>query len=165
MAQRRAYTFPRGWVASAADTALPDACSASSTEGAFAPAVAAGAPAVTADDLCTTTVLFELNATTYYGESVWLVGGAPELGSWNVRNAQALDAANYTEQRPLWMAEVALKAGEEVSYTYAKLQDCDQGYIYDTKNRTLMAPDCAGVLVMLTVDDAFEGPEGTSGKC
>lgn len=168
MAQRRAGEYTRSWTAGA--SLLPSAtCAASSISGVYAPAVAAGAPDVTAESLCTSNVLFEVNATTYFGENVYLVGSSPELGLWDVDNSQPMAATNYTSDRPLWFLEVAMTAGETVDYVFAKLENCNQGYLYETVNRTLVVPACVSngtsTDVLLTVDAAWTGPEGTSGTC
>lgn len=171
MAQRRAGEYPRSWT-SGASTSLPSTCAASSTAGTYAPALAAGAPNVTVLSTCTSNVLFEVNATTYFGENVYLVGSSPELGSWDVANSQPLSGANYTSDRALWYVEVAMTAGETVDYVFAKLEDCNQGYLYETINRTLTVPACAAsngtaaaTEVAMTVNDAWEGPDGTSAGC
>lgn len=174
MAQRRAGEYPRSWTTGAAASStisLPSTCAASSTSGVYAPALAAGAPNVTELSTCTSNVLFEVNATTYFGENVYLVGNVPELGNWDVANAQPLSGSNYTSDRALWYVEVAMTAGATVDFVYAKLEDCNQGYLYETINRTLTVPACAGsdgtaaAQVSLTLDDAWTGPDGTSGGC
>ncbi|KAJ4397765.1 hypothetical protein N0V93_002001 [Gnomoniopsis smithogilvyi] len=168
MAQRRAGEYPRTWTAGAS-VSLPSTCSASSTAGTYAPAVAAGAPDVTELSTCTSNVLFTVNASTYFGENVYLVGSSPELGSWNIDNSQPLSAANYTSERPLWYVEVAMTAGETVDFVYAKQQDCNQGYLYESINRTVVVPACVSngttTQVLATVDDTWTGSEGASGNC
>ncbi|GIH73724.1 alpha-amylase [Planobispora longispora] len=59
---------------------------------------------------------FNANATTYWGQNVFVVGDAAELGSWNPANAVALSAADY----PVWKATVNLPAGRTISYKYIK---------------------------------------------
>lgn len=170
MAQRRAGEYPRSWSA-AASSSLPSSgsCAASSTVGTYAPAVAAGAPNVTTLSSCTSNVLFLVNATTYFGENVYLVGNTTELGAWNVQNAQAMAGSNYTAERPLWYVEVAMAAGETVNFVYARQENCGQEYIYESINRTLVVPACASngtaTEVLLTMDNAWTGPVGTSGNC
>lgn len=174
MAQRRGGQYPRSWTAGAS-TSLPSTCAgaSSSTSGTYAPALAAGAPNVTVASTCTSNVLFEVNATTYFGENVYLVGNTPELGSWDIANAQPLSGANYSSDRALWYVEVTMTAGETVDFVYAKLENCNQGYLYETINRTLTVPACAAgngttaeaTQVAMTLDDAWTGPDGTSGSC
>ncbi|MEV4845466.1 carbohydrate-binding module family 20 domain-containing protein [Micromonospora matsumotoense] len=59
---------------------------------------------------------FTVNATTSYGQNVFLVGSVAALGSWNPANAVALSSAAY----PLWRATVTLPANTTVDYKYLK---------------------------------------------
>ncbi|GAA3137007.1 carbohydrate-binding module family 20 domain-containing protein [Planomonospora alba] len=59
---------------------------------------------------------FGVNATTSWGQNVFVVGDVPELGSWNPANAVALSSAAY----PVWRATVNLPAGRTISYKYIK---------------------------------------------
>ncbi|CAK7237146.1 hypothetical protein SCUCBS95973_009862 [Sporothrix curviconia] len=167
MARRRAGDYPAySWATDAAT--VPAVCTASSTDGVYAPATAAGAPNVTS--ACTSGVLFVVNASTYYGENIYLVGNTTDLGAWDLANAQPLSANNYTSDRPEWYIEVQMTAGEYVSYVYVREEDCGQASIYETVNRTLLVPDCdssatASSPALLTTDDVWTGPVGTSGGC
>ncbi|KAH8680884.1 family 15 glycosyl hydrolase [Xylariales sp. PMI_506] len=165
MAERRAGQYPPSWEPTTLAT-LPATCQGTSTAGSYAPALAAGAPNVTAT--CASTVRFEVNATTYYGENIYLVGNTTDLGSWDPNNAQPMLASNYTTDYPLWYADIALTAGEDISYGYARQEDCDQGWIFETVNRTLAVPACdeanLGAIVAET-NDAWTGATGTSGGC
>lgn len=160
MAERRAGQYPPSWVPQS-ETPPPATCAASSTPGAYAPATAAGAPNVT--DSCTVPVTFVVNATTYYGENLYVVGNSTELGVWDVSNSQPMTAANYTSDRPEWFVEVEMAAGETVSYVYVRDENCDQGYIYETVNQTLVVPACGAA--GSETNDAWVGPVGTSGNC
>jgi glucoamylase len=165
MAERRAGQYPPSWEPSVA-AELPSQCAGSSTKGVYAPALAAGAPNVTTT--CTSNVQFAVNASTYYGENVYLVGNTTDLGSWDVDNAQPLLSSNYTSERPLWYAVMALAAGEAVDYAYARQEDCDQPWIFETANRTLVAPACqedADDAILAETDDAWTGPVGVTGGC
>ncbi|CAN8099723.1 unnamed protein product [Discula destructiva] len=168
MSQRRAGEYPRSWTTGLSHD-VPATCSTDTVAGVYDPAIGAGAPPVTAESLCTSTVQFLVNATTYYGENVYLTGDSAELGQWNPLNSQTMESKNYTTERPLWYAEVALKAGDTFSYGYVKKQDCDRGYVFETVNRTVVAPACVDggkeLGVLLTVDDAWDGANTTSGGC
>ncbi|WKU06264.1 carbohydrate-binding module family 20 domain-containing protein [Micromonospora sp. HUAS LYJ1] len=59
---------------------------------------------------------FTVNATTSYGQNVYVVGSVAALGSWNPANAVALSSAAY----PLWRATVALPANTSFEYKYLK---------------------------------------------
>ena len=181
MARRRAGHLPSSWATNTTAHDLPRVCAGTSARGTYAPAVAAGAPDVTAN--CTSRVLFVVNATTYFGESIYLVGNTTDLGAWDLAGAPALLASNYTAARPVWFVEVALQGGSSgsgevavVSYAYARQQDCGQPWIYETTNRTLVVPACSGdddddsssagtSAPRATTDDAWVGPVGSSGNC
>ncbi|OLN97576.1 Glucoamylase P [Colletotrichum chlorophyti] len=160
MAERRAGQYPPSWIP--ASSKVPATCASSSTPGVYVPAVAAGAPNVTGS--CTVPVSFFVNATTYFGEDLFVLGNIADLGSWNVENAQPMNADRYTDQRPLWNAEVELPGGQNVSYVYARRQNCNQGYIYEETNRTLTVPACGSTHTTVT-DDAWVGRQGSSGNC
>ncbi|EHL00123.1 putative Glucoamylase P [Glarea lozoyensis 74030] len=119
MAERRAGQYPRSWNTRQA-AAPPATCSASSTPGVYAPATAAGAPNVTI--ACQINVIFNVNASTYFGENVYIVGNTTELGEWNadvLNTALALSAGGYSAERPLWSVNTFLPAGESISYKLA----------------------------------------------
>lgn len=59
---------------------------------------------------------FRANATTTWGESVYVVGSIPALGSWDTSKAIRLSSAAY----PDWAVEVALPAGVTVEYKYIR---------------------------------------------
>jgi alpha-amylase len=59
---------------------------------------------------------FEVNATTVWGQNVFVVGNTAALGNWNPANAVALSSASY----PVWRGTVALPAGTSVQYKYVK---------------------------------------------
>jgi predicted alpha/beta superfamily hydrolase len=64
-------------------------------------------------------VLFEVNQTTAFGASVFVVGDLPELGSNNTANAVKLSPAAY----PVWRATLSLPAGRSTSYRYVVRSD------------------------------------------
>ncbi len=125
--QPTAVALPSSWTTTAggeeddapASAPAPPTCIASSTVGCYAPATLAGAP-------CLSGVLLVVNATTYYGEDILIVGNTTDLGSWDLASALPLRASNYTTRRPVWFAEVALSAGHPVAYKYVRREDCGQ---------------------------------------
>jgi glucoamylase len=160
MSQRRSGQYPASW--GSRNAVAPSAtCAASSTQGVYAPATAAGAPNVTSS--CQINVVFDVNATTYYGENLYVIGNTSDLGAWDINNAYPMGAGGYTQTRPLWSVSAYLNAGEVVSYQYVRQEDCNQPYIYETVNRTLVVPACGSEGI--TTNDAWEGPVGTSGNC
>jgi hypothetical protein len=88
------------------------------------------------------TVVFEAHVETAWGESVWMVGAAPELGAWDLSLAVPMDPSDY----PIWRAGVELDA----QGTEFKLVKADaQGNVtwQDGPNRVLLpgAREWAGV--------------------
>jgi alpha-amylase len=61
-------------------------------------------------------VTFNVNATTFLGQNVFVVGNVAALGNWNPANAVALSAAGY----PIWSGTVSLPASTAVQYKYLK---------------------------------------------
>ena len=160
MAQRRSGQYPASWGSKAA-AAPPATCSGTSEQGVYAPAIAAGAPNVTSS--CQILAQFNVNATTYFGENIYIVGNTTDLGAWDLDNSYPLSAGFYTSERPLWNGSIYLTAGETINYKYARQEDCNQPWIYETENRTLVIPPCGGASI--TTNDAWVGPIGTSGNC
>jgi alpha-amylase len=86
----------------------------------------------------TATVAFAVNATTWFGQNVYVVGNLPQLGSWNPAAAIPLSAATY----PVWRANVSLPASTAVEYKYIKKPADGGGSVqWETAgNRTLTTP-------------------------
>src|SRR6185312_5877725 len=63
-----------------------------------------------------TTVSFTDNATTVYGQNVFVVGSVPGLGNWNTADAITLSSAGY----PNGSGSVPLPANTAVQYKYIK---------------------------------------------
>jgi alpha-amylase len=59
---------------------------------------------------------FEVNATTAWGQNVFVVGSIPALGSWNTTSAVALSPASY----PVWRGTVNLPVNTSFAYKYIK---------------------------------------------
>ncbi|KFZ82142.1 glucoamylase [Amycolatopsis sp. MJM2582] len=59
---------------------------------------------------------FTVNATTSWGQNIFVVGDRAELGAWNPANAVPLSSANY----PLWTGKVALPKGAAFQYKYIR---------------------------------------------
>jgi len=112
---------------------------------------------------CQVNVIFNVNATTYYGENLYVIGNTDDLGVWNIDNSLPMGAGGYTSERPLWSVSAYLNAGEVVSYKYVRQENCGQPYIYETGNRTLTVPGCGGTGVV--TNDAWVGSVGTPGNC
>jgi alpha-amylase len=66
---------------------------------------------------CTTVaVTFAVNATTVFGQNVFVVGNRPELSNWNTGGGLALSSATY----PVWRGTVNLPANTTFEYKYIK---------------------------------------------
>ncbi len=66
---------------------------------------------------CTTVaVSFAVNATTIWGENIFVEGNRPELGNWNTDSGLALSAASY----PIWRGTVDLPPNTTFEYKYIK---------------------------------------------
>lgn len=106
---------------------------------------------------------FNVNATTYFGENVYVIGSSDDLGAWDPENAIPLGAGGYTQERPLWSVSTYLVAGESVDWKFVRQEDCGQAWLYETANRTLVVPACGSAGIV--EEDAWVGPVGVSGGC
>ncbi|MFU0243204.1 carbohydrate-binding module family 20 domain-containing protein [Streptomyces scabiei] len=59
---------------------------------------------------------FAVDATTSWGQHIYVTGNRPELGDWNPGRALELDPASY----PLWKRDVELPAGTSFEYKYLR---------------------------------------------
>jgi alpha-amylase len=97
---------------------------------------------------CTTVaVTFAENATTVWGENVYLLGNRGELGNWSPTGGVALSSAAY----PVWRGTVNLPAGTAVEYKYVKKNGTAVTW-ESGANRTLNT----GSACTLTVDDTWK---------
>ncbi|KAK2058344.1 glycoside hydrolase [Colletotrichum caudatum] len=69
----------------------------------------------------TCVVTFEMEVATGYGEVVYLLGDAPQLGSGDMLQALALDSSLYTTERPLWTVAAELPLGSTIAYGLLKV--------------------------------------------
>jgi glucoamylase len=82
-----------------------------------------------------------------------IFGSIPAFGSWNVDNAPALSAANYTDANPIWFYTVNLPAGQSFEYKYY-VRHLNGSITYESDpNRVYTVPaNCAGTA---DVNDSF----------
>ena len=85
-------------------------------------------------------VTFNVNATTVTGETVYVVGNIPALGSWNTANAIALSSASY----PVWQGTANLPANTAVEYKYIKKNGSTVTW-ESNPNRTFTTPTSGAV--------------------
>ncbi|MFG1604632.1 carbohydrate-binding module family 20 domain-containing protein [Actinoplanes sp. NPDC049265] len=119
-------SFATGLAAGAyCDVLAGDACTAYTVDGSGQATITVPAGAAVAlhtgarggGSGCTAaSVSFAVNATTTWGQNVFVVGDVPELGGWNPAAAVALSSATY----PIWRATTTLPAGRTVAYKYIK---------------------------------------------
>ena len=158
MAQRRSGQYPVSWGSKSA-AAPPTACAGTSAQGVYIPATAAGAPS--SNSSCKVNVLFAVNASTFFGENIYIIGNDSALGSWVESNADPMNPGNYTSTRPEWYVNLDLPASATVSYKYLR-QEPNSSFIYETGNRTFAVPACG--VETATEQDAWVGPTGTPSK-
>lgn len=139
---------------------IPSSCKPGSVPGVYAPALKAGAPPGSGG--CTILVTFNVNASTFYGENVYLTGNTTDLGQWNPNDAVPGSANEYTAERPLWSFTVELPANSSVEYGYLR-KEPDGAVLMETRNRTLEVPLCGDTIFApnATVEDEWVGPTGT----
>ncbi|HTE54749.1 MAG TPA: carbohydrate-binding module family 20 domain-containing protein [Kofleriaceae bacterium] len=75
----------------------------------------------------TVAVTFAVNATTVWGENVFVTGNQAVLGNWAPASAVALSSATY----PIWRGTVNLPAGTTFEYKYIKKID-GGGVVWET---------------------------------
>ena len=64
----------------------------------------------------TVSVTFNVQATTFFGENIYITGSVDALENWSPDNALILSAANY----PIWSITVSLPASTVVQYKYIR---------------------------------------------
>ena len=75
---------------------------------------------------------FNVNASTFYGENILIIGSALTLGEWDITNAAEMSAANY----PIWSIAIDLPPNTKVTYQYVRSEP-DGTFVYEKKNRTM----------------------------
>ncbi|KAF2021144.1 carbohydrate-binding module family 20 protein [Aaosphaeria arxii CBS 175.79] len=138
---------------------MPLVCEGDSVLSLYTPATEAGAPLGAGG--CTVIVLFWVNATTYFGENLYLSGSSIDLGEWRVTEAVPGDASSYTEDSPSWMFRVELPADAKMQYQYVR-KGSDGLYTKESKKRELIVPRCdntSGGPRMTLIGDAWDGPD------
>lgn len=79
---------------------------------------------------------FSVNATTVWGQNVYVIGSDAVLGSWNTAGAALLSSAAY----PVWKLDVSMSAGTSFEYKYIK-KDANGNVTWESgANRTATVP-------------------------
>jgi glucoamylase len=63
-------------------------------------------------------VTFNVNATTVFGENIYLVGSVPQLVNWNPSAALVM---NCTDTYPIWRLTLDLPIDENIQYKYIRM--------------------------------------------
>lgn len=156
-AARRAGVVPPGWSAENG-IELPESCSRMQVAGRYALATKTSFPpgqtpnpgtgpgeAVPFPTGCSDPgeayVTFAARVRTEFGQTVKVVGSAPELGGWDVAKAPALSASAYAADDPLWSITVPMRAdGAAVEYKYVNVQADGSVRWEADPNRRFMVP-------------------------
>jgi alpha-glucosidase len=126
--------------------------------------------------VCEVSALFQLNATTLYGQNIFMTGNITALGmfliiitlhlraktkqfflntgNWDISNVAPLNSNAYTEERPLWELEIGLPTNTVVSYKYI-FQQLNGSFTYEAGNRTVSVGACGSPLII--EEDAWAG--------
>ncbi len=84
----------------------------------------------------TVAVSFNENATTVWGQNMYIVGNVAALGNWNTAQAVLLSAASY----PVWSGTVNLPANTSIEYKYIK-KDSSGNVVWESgANRVFTTP-------------------------
>lgn len=79
---------------------------------------------------------FTVNATTSWGQNIYVVGSTAALRNWNTANAIPLSSAGY----PLWTVEVGMPAGTTFQYKYIRKDSAGTVTWESGANRTATVP-------------------------
>ncbi|KAK4543376.1 hypothetical protein LTR36_005519 [Oleoguttula mirabilis] len=121
----------------------PEAYAASVGDPPKPPAIRLGAPrpipGFPADfqPQCKAEVTFNVNASTNFGENIYVIGSAVTIGAGDVSNSVALSADDY----PIWSATIDMPVDTVVNYMYLRAEE-DGSYVYEQMNRTLTTGPC-----------------------
>ncbi|MBD0738930.1 carbohydrate-binding module family 20 domain-containing protein [Streptomyces sp. CBMA29] len=84
---------------------------------------------------------FAVNATTVFGQNIYVVGDNSTLGNWNTGSALPLSSASY----PVWKLDVAMPAGTSFQYKYIRKDGSGNVTWESGANRTATVPSSGAV--------------------
>ncbi|MET9222883.1 carbohydrate-binding module family 20 domain-containing protein [Streptomyces sp. NPDC088197] len=84
---------------------------------------------------------FAVNATTVFGQNIYVVGDNSTLGNWNTGSALLLSSASY----PVWKLNVAMPAGTSFQYKYIRKDGSGNVTWESGANRTATVPSSGAV--------------------
>lgn len=86
---------------------------------------------------CHASITFNVEAETFFGENIVVLGDVLTLGQGNIWNAASLGADDY----PTWSATIDVEPNQEITYSYVRAEP-GQTYVYEDTNRTITVGDC-----------------------
>jgi hypothetical protein len=93
---------------------------------------------------CSVDVTFQTTYSTEWGESVWVVGSVPELGSWDVTKALMLTGSSGADGETNWQVTAKFSSNTQVSYKFIKLQIDGTPVWEQDPNRDFQTSSCGG---------------------
>lgn len=91
--------------------------------------------------VCNVTVTFHVNASTFNGEEILVLGSAFTLGSGNVWNGVQLSPDDY----PVWIGIVEMSPNTTATYQYVRAEP-GGSYVYEQHNRTIAVNGTCGTV-------------------
>ena len=86
-------------------------------------------------------VVFEVDADTHWGQSVYLTGSSPALGMWSLEDALPMSPSDCVGTRCRWSTTLPLTPGSDHAYKFVKIDD-GLHVVWETGfNRTLAVSD------------------------
>jgi len=86
---------------------------------------------------CHAQITFNVDATTYYGENILVLGNVSTLGANDISNAPPLSANNY----PIWSATIDVPDSTIIAYRYVR-SESDGSYIFEKTTRFITSGGC-----------------------
>lgn len=118
------------------------------SDGRFTATVGAGdAVALHVNARVTAGASFNVNATTAWGQNIFVVGNHPVLGSWDPAAALPLSSASY----PVWRLAAGLPAGTALQYKYLRKDSGGAVTWEGGANRTVTIPSSG----LVTLNDTW----------
>lgn len=118
-----------------------NSCSSSGTTGGTSTSGGGTTGSTTGGTNPATGASFAVNATTVWGQNIYVVGDIPALGGWNTSDALLMSSASY----PVWKLDLSLPAGTSFQYKYVR-KDGSGGVTWESgANRTATVPSSGKV--------------------
>lgn len=139
MAAARDNVLPASWGAGSAHQ-VPSMCSASSATGTYTAAMNTNWPKFSCTIATSVQVTFNVLASTFVGQDIFVVGSVAELGGWDTSKGVPLSANSYRDDIPLWYGSVELSEGTQLQYKYIR-KEADGKIVWESDpNRYYTVP-------------------------